>query len=208
MSEKKTKKKTAGTAWRNRIVDHRDVAPGQLIANPLNYRVHSELQSRALRGMLNGLGVVRSVTVNKRTGRIVDGHLRVTLAVKEKQPTVPVEYVDLTEAEEREVLATLDPLTHMATNDQTSVDALLEKIKGTAAADVLAILGTAEPDAGEKETRTIKATKGTLIKIGTYRFPVSKKHFTAWLEAIRQKCGFDDESVITEIRKRLKLNAP
>ena len=97
-------------AWRNRIVGSGEEAPDQLLANPANWRVHPKAQQEALAGVLDQVGWVQQVLVNRRTGHVVDGHLRVALALSSGAPTVPVLYVDLEPEEEALVLATLDPL--------------------------------------------------------------------------------------------------
>ena len=100
--------------WQNRIVRHADVAPADLVPNPRNWRTHPNEQQRALGGALSEVGWVAEVLVNQTTGHVVDGHLRIELALARKEPTVPVTYVELTVDEERIVLATLDPLAAMA----------------------------------------------------------------------------------------------
>ena len=97
-------------AWRNRIVGSGEEAPDQLATNPANWRTHPGLQRDALRGSLSEVGWVQQVMVNRRAGFVVDGHARVEEALSRHEPTVPVLYVDLSEDEERLVLATLDPL--------------------------------------------------------------------------------------------------
>jgi len=113
------------SAWRNRIVGHADVDPATLIPNPDNWRSHPARQQRALRGALDGVGWVAQVLVNRRTGHLIDGHLRVEVALDRKEPTVPVTYVDLAEEEERLVLATFDPLGAMAGADADRLEELL-----------------------------------------------------------------------------------
>lgn len=90
------------------------MAPSELTANPKNWRSHGKAQRAALSGLLGEVGVVQGVVFNKRTGLLVDGHLRVELAVKNGEDTVPVTVVDLSEEEEALVLATLDPIGAMA----------------------------------------------------------------------------------------------
>src|ERR1044071_6363058 len=85
--------------WQNRIVGHADVDPSLIAAHPRNYRAHPSQQVAALKGAIDEVGFTRSVTVNQRSGFLIDGHLRVALAISEHQPTIPVEYVDLDEAE-------------------------------------------------------------------------------------------------------------
>ncbi len=116
------------TEWRSRIVGHGEEAPGALMPNPGNWRRHPEAQRAALAGALSAVGWVQDVIVNRTTGRIVDGHARVELAVARGESTVPVVYVELDEAEERVVLATLDPLAALATTDDEALAALLADI--------------------------------------------------------------------------------
>jgi ParB-like chromosome segregation protein Spo0J len=109
---------TTSVAWRNRIVGHADVAPAELVPNPHNWRSHPQEQQRALAGALGEVGWVAEVLVNRTTGHVVDGHLRIERALARHEPTVPVTYVELSEDEERLVLASLDPLAAMATAEQ------------------------------------------------------------------------------------------
>jgi DNA modification methylase len=114
--------------WKNKIIGHDNVAPDQLMAHPQNWRMHPRFQQEALRGVINDIGYIKSVTVNQRTGRVVDGHLRVTLALQDNIKAIPVEYVDLTEAEETEALLTLDPLSALAGGDRANLESLLAQV--------------------------------------------------------------------------------
>ena len=116
------------TVWRSRIVDHGVQDPATLIANPSNWRVHPRVQQAALAGILDRVGWVQDVIVNRRTGHVVDGHLRVSLAASRGEPTIPVVYVDLEEDEERLILASLDPLSGMAVTDADMLADLLSTI--------------------------------------------------------------------------------
>jgi ParB-like chromosome segregation protein Spo0J len=101
------------------------VPPDQLLANPANWRTHPREQQRALAAALSEIGWVAQVLVNTATGHVVDGHLRVELALSRNEPTVPVTYVELTAEEEQLILATLDPLAAMATAEKAQLEALL-----------------------------------------------------------------------------------
>ena len=115
--------------WKNRIVAHGEEAPDQLLANPKNWRIHPKAQQDALGGVLKQVGIVDTVLVNQRTGFVVDGHLRVAMAISAGQKTIPVTYVDLSEEEEALVLATLDPIAGLAVADREQLDALLQEIE-------------------------------------------------------------------------------
>lgn len=133
--------------WRSRIVGRGDESPTALVANPSNYRKHPKAQAAALAGVLSEVGWVQDVIVNKTTGHLVDGHLRLSLALERKEPTIPVVYVELTEAEESLVLATIDPLAALAQTDAAALDALLRSVS-TGDAAVQAMLSELANQAG------------------------------------------------------------
>jgi hypothetical protein len=114
--------------WRNRIISSGEEAPDQLLANPFNARIHPKPQQDALSGVLNSVGWIAPVIVNQRTGHVIDGHLRVSLALSKGEKTIPVDYVDLDENEEKILLATFDYITGMAVYDREAVDTLLSEI--------------------------------------------------------------------------------
>jgi len=86
--------------YQNRIIGHGEEVLDQILFNPLNWRIHPKAQQDALDGVLSEVGWVQDVIVNKRTGRLVDGHLRCQLAARKGDKTIPVTYVDLDEQEE------------------------------------------------------------------------------------------------------------
>ena len=112
--------------WRSRIVGRGVMPAAQLLANPDNWRIHTFEQEDALVGVLDRVGWVRGVLVNRRTGHVVDGHLRVKAALAKGDKTpVPYEEIDVTEHEEALLLASLDPLSAMAGTDKAKRDELL-----------------------------------------------------------------------------------
>jgi hypothetical protein len=106
---------------KNRIVGRGYESPKTLNPNPHNWRKHSKSQSDALEGLIDEVGWVQSVIKNKRTGNLVDGHLRVQMALKRGETKVPVTYVDLSPKEEKLALAMLDPIGAMATTDDKAL---------------------------------------------------------------------------------------
>jgi len=127
------------TEWRNRIVGEGEQPASQFVANPANWRVHPQNQRDAMRGALNEVGWVQRVIVNRRTGYLIDGHERVWQALQNGDAPVPYVEVDLSEAEEAYVLATLDPIGAMAAADKEQLDALLREVQ-TGEAGVQAML--------------------------------------------------------------------
>ena len=115
--------------YRNRIVAHGEESPTALVANPANWRTHPKAQAEALAAVLDEVGWVQSVVVNRRTDRLIDGHLRVVVAEQRGVEKLPVVYVDLDEDEEKMILASLDPLASMAGVDGEKLKALLDEIE-------------------------------------------------------------------------------
>lgn len=104
--------------WVNRIVGTSEEDPRTLIPNLKNWRKHPKAQADALAKVLDRVGIVAKVMVNDRTGHMVDGHLRVKLAIARGQALVPVDHIDVDEREEALILATLDPVGAMAEADR------------------------------------------------------------------------------------------
>jgi len=114
---------------KNRIIGSGVEPLDSILFNPRNWRIHPLSQQDALKGVLEEVGWVQEVIVNKRTGHLVDGHLRCQLAAREGAKTIPVKYVDLSEDEEALVLATLDPIAAMAATDKQKLDELFQDIQ-------------------------------------------------------------------------------
>lgn len=114
--------------WRNRIAGVGELKVAGALFNPRNWRVHPQGQQDALAEMLDTVGWVQNVIVNKTTGNLVDGHLRVLLADRRGEETVPSLLVELTEEEERLIIATLDPIGAMAVADMGKLSELIEEL--------------------------------------------------------------------------------
>lgn len=140
--------------WRNRIVGHGEESPEHLLANPLNFRIHPRTQAEALARILGDVGWVDSIIVNRRTGHVIDGHLRVKEALSAGAQTVPVTYVDLDEDEEKRILAVFDYVTTLAGVDESVLGELLASIGDTGdigdiLSEVAEVAGIELPDGDE-----------------------------------------------------------
>ena len=168
-------------AWESRIVGHGEAAPADLVGNPRNWRTHPKAQRDALAGVLDQVGWVQDVIVNKRTGYLVDGHARVAVAAQRGETSVPVVYVDLSEDEELLILATLDPLAAMAEADAEVLADLLASVTSEDAAltsmlDALAkaegidtaVDGLTDPDDVPAERETT-VQRGEVYRLGAHR---------------------------------------
>jgi hypothetical protein len=125
--KKKSGKDTG--AWKNRIVSHGEQPANQFLAHELNARRHPSKQRNALRGSLNDVGWIAPVIVSAKTGKILDGHARVEESLSQDENSlVPFIEVDVSENEERTILATFDPITGLAIYERESLDALLQEV--------------------------------------------------------------------------------
>src|SRR5579859_3568175 len=90
--------------------------PESLASNDLNWRSHPSEQTKALADVIAEVGWAGALLYNERTKKLIDGHARKDLFAG-KGP-VPVLIGSWTEAQERKILATLDPLAAMAKADK------------------------------------------------------------------------------------------
>jgi hypothetical protein len=141
--------------WRNRIVRSGDAALSEIVANAANWRTHPRLQADALSAVISEVGLVQQVIINERSGRLVDGHLRVELATAHGEASVPAVWVDLSDDEERLILATLDPISAMAETNRDALGALLGDLaeRDDALGEMLAALAAPplDPEADDDE---------------------------------------------------------
>lgn len=130
MPKKASKQNASGrnepSRWVSKIVGHEKVPASQLLANPFNHRKHPEKQRKVVAASIEELGFVKSVLVNRTTGRIIDGHERVMQALGVGDETlVDVEYVELSEEDEKKALLILDASSELAEVDAAQLDQLV-----------------------------------------------------------------------------------
>jgi len=121
--------------WQNRIVGEGEKPAAQFLAHPLNWRIHPTAQQAVLEALLARIGWVQRVVENRRTGYVLDGHLRVQLALKAGDSTpIPYLLVDVSPEEEQTLLAVLDPVSALAEADKEQLGTLLKAIQAEDAA--------------------------------------------------------------------------
>lgn len=204
------------TSFQNRIVRTCETDPKTLLEHPLNARVHPPEQSRIVKAMFSEFGWIGEILVSQQTGRILDGHLRVKIAVQFGEESVPVRYVNVTEEEEALIVATFDQVGAMAAIDhhavlQVSKQAEVENaiVRAVIAADAHAsnrIIQAEQERAEASAKRSVKPPAGEefiTIKVGPYSLPLRSEVFTDWYEREIQSLGA--EGGAEEIRKRLGI---
>ena len=115
--------------FQNRIVGHEDVDPMTLKGHVKNIRTHASVQRRLLESALDELGHVGKIVVSQRTRRVLNGHLRVELAIGRDEQTIPVTWIDVDEDEELIVLAFFDQIGEGADIDPAKLKATFSRVK-------------------------------------------------------------------------------
>ena len=206
-------RRAAAEAFRSRILRHEERDPATLQPHPGNWRLHPARQRAGLSAVLREVGWVANVIVNERTGRLLDGHLRVELALEKGEKAVPVTVVDLSPEEEKIILATLDPIAALADTDPAKLGELLTDLRGTTKDEVLKDLlrgmeedfdlntGAPTPEAlDEAEAppppRRSKIKPGTLFVLGRHRLLAgdarAPESYQRLLEGARVDCVWTD----------------
>ena len=123
------------TAWKNRIIETRNVSTFELRANPLNWRRHPQPQAEAIKGLLGHVGIVAPLLAyhSERAGgalTLIDGHMRL-----ETGGEWPCTILDVDDREADMLLATFDPITGMAEMDAKALGELLAQVDMVAVED-------------------------------------------------------------------------
>jgi hypothetical protein len=95
--------------WKLAIVGEALLDPREIVPHPKNPRLHPQLQAEAMTEVMERVGWVQRVIINEVTGYMLDGHLRVELALRRGEK-VPVQYVRVEPDDEEFVLASFDPI--------------------------------------------------------------------------------------------------
>lgn len=200
--------------WQNRIIGEGEESPDQLLANPMNFRIHPKFQQDALSGVLNEIGWIQRVIVNQTTGHVIDGHLRAQLAISRGETSIPVLYVSLTEQEEKLALATIDPISAMAATDKAQLDALLKQVTSGDAA-VMQMLSELAADNGivdlPDDSLPTDNDYSRKVEVPLYEPTGHKPTFPEMVDLIRYNqlvTDIDNDPLLNDVdRQLLKLGA-
>jgi hypothetical protein len=117
---------------RNRIKDHRRIRAGDLVPHEMNWRTHPQRQRDALAALYGEVGFARSLLAYELPDgrlKLIDGHLRRDL---DPDMLVDVEILDVTDAEARKLLLSIDSLAGLAETDAATVAQLAAQCRADA----------------------------------------------------------------------------
>lgn len=186
----------------------------ELLAHPKNPNTHPQNQIKLLAQNIRYHGWRHAIVVSKLSGYIVAGHGRLEAAKELGVSIVPVEYQNFaTEDNELAVLVGDNRLAELSSLDTNSLQDIVDQFKendfdtilaGYEPADLESLLEEKKPDFDEDGEKELEQSEIT-IQAGNYRFRMSQEDFGAWIDKLKQEVGFDKESVIAEIRRRLAI---
>lgn len=188
---------------RVRYVETRMMRPSELDPHPLNFRTHPQSQLDALQASIDTVGFARPLEAYLVDGRVrlVDGHGRREL---EGDDEVPVVIYDFDEDDARLYMATVDPISALAGQDDERLRALLAEVQAPAGplADLLdsmaplTVLGIGEGVVGLNE-RTGSSPWGRVNASDTVRCLIGDVEFGVPASAIDDWIVRLDESMTT-----------
>jgi DNA modification methylase len=117
------------TEWKNRIIGIENVDPKTITMHPSNYRTHPDHQQKMMGGVFEDIGWIQAVIVNKQTGNLIDGHMRVELAIRNNEAEIPVIFIDVDPEEEGKILATFDPITGFAKEEKDKLAEIISSVQ-------------------------------------------------------------------------------
>lgn len=128
--------------WRDRVKEFRRVPASELKANPKNWREHPPEQQRAMKGVLEEVGIAGALLARETPDglELIDGHLRTEM---DEGTEWPVLVLDVDENEADVLLASVDPIGALAKTNTDQLASLLGQIE-TENADLDSLLGELE----------------------------------------------------------------
>lgn len=104
------------------------VNPHDLAPHPMNPRRHPTTQRLLLSDSLDQLGWLSPCIGNRRTKRLIDGHMRRQQAIERNEATIPILWLDLDEQQEAAALAIINSISAQAVVDKALSAALVASI--------------------------------------------------------------------------------
>lgn len=195
--------------------------------DPQNARVHDQRNRNAIKKSLQELGVGRSVVIDAEN-IVVAGNgvfeqaqelgLPVRIIESDGKELIAIKRIDLQPADKkRKALAIADnKTTDLSFFDDGKlaelISSLEETVNSTGFSDdeLSKILAEANREEITDQCHSLpeinkKPPADTMCVIGPYRFIIERSAYDAWIESIRQDIGFDNDSIINEIKSRLEI---
>jgi len=184
--------------WRDRVKEFRRVPASQLKANPKNWREHPPEQQRAMRGVLEEIGIAGALLARETPDglELIDGHLRTEMADDTEWPVL---VLDVDENEADVLLASVDPIGALAKTNADQLASLLGQIE-TENADLDSLLNELKeslPTIVEEDERDAddvpdveaverRCSAGDVWKLGHHRLICGDCRQAVWVNELMQ----------------------
>ena len=187
----------------------------EILPNPKNPNTHPASQISLLSQNIRYHGWRHPITISKLSGFVVSGHGRLEAAKELGVSIVPVEYQDFaTEDNELAVLVGDNRLAELSSIDLNSLQDIVDGFEkndfdtilaGYEKVDLESLLKGNVDDVPEEESEKELSPSQVTMQAGNYRWRVSQEEFTSWIDGLKQEVGFDKESVIAELKRRMGI---
>ena len=132
MAKRQTKRKAGGKKdEKEGLQELIWLPPSELGAHPDNWRVHDRSQKEILSAAIRAGTFIDPILYNLRTNRIVDGHGRKQVAIRDKISHVPVLTCWLSDEQEILVLTQKDNISALAKTNPAALQSLLNRVGDT-----------------------------------------------------------------------------
>jgi len=156
----------------------KDIAP-----NEKNWRLHPQAQRSALQRSLDEVGIVDSVLVNKRTGKLVDGHLRREVALDRGESLEVVE-VDMDSRQEAMAILVTDGFLSAIHEAAEAPFELPDSVSGGESDGGSSF----RPDPSDS-IAGFDAAPIIGVRLGAFKFSVTESDWAHWLSEMRLEMG-------------------
>lgn len=177
----------------------------------MNWRKHPPKQRQAIGASIKNNGWADALKFNENTGKLIDGHGRKQVAIENGIESVPVLIGWWDENQEKDLLATLDPLGSMAETDAEALQALTKSLKQ----DEDRLENLADEEAKVLETFTHQLDSYA-FDVGIGNAPasflnrqkiVSDREQEEILDPARREVEYDESVVLYEVNEDVFLKA-
>lgn len=125
--------------------------PASVTPNDANWKVHPDDQREAVGDLIDRHGWLKPFLFNTRSGKLVDGHARLQVAVEKGVKAVPLWLGEWDDAAEAEILALLDETARMAEAEPDKLQALLGRMRPTTTRALGEVMGRLKAETGLAE---------------------------------------------------------
>lgn len=160
--------------------------PEELEDHPKNWKKHPGHQLTSLDSFIGDVGWAGALLFNESTGRLLDGHARKKLSeARLVDGKLPVLVGSWTEAQEKKILALLDPIGSLAETDDDAFRRLAEELEFHLGDPLMRVI---EDLAGEFDGLDLEADLDTSPKIEgmTYKVVITCENETQQLELLER----------------------